>query len=314
MTLAIPTPGPHDIVVKNNATSLNPVDTKKRGSPKGKVLGWDSCGTVVSLGSKAMRFKIRDRVWFAGDLMRPGTNAEYTAVDERIVALAPRSLSDADAAALPLVGLTAFEGLTEQLGLKGPDCMGKSILVLPGAGGVGSIAIQLAKRMLHMRVIATSSRPETTEYCKKMGADHVINHRKPLKEQLEKLGFSGVDYIFNAYDTYQYMEQYTDIINPCGGIVSIVECEGNPVNMMQMPLFLKRIHFAWELMFQRTLNGRPEDLIKQGCILKQLQILVDQGVVHSTKTQVMPLSLEGLKAAHQHQDSKTAIGKTVLMW
>jgi NADPH2:quinone reductase len=315
--LPIPTPTGHQIVVKNSATSLNPVDTKKRGAvPKGSVLGWDSCGVVTAIGDKADRFKVGDRVWFAGDITKPGTDAEYTAVDERIVSLAPKSVTDAEAAALPLVGLTAFEGLMEQLGLSSPASIGKTILVLPGAGGTGTIAIQLAKKMLHMVVITTSSRDESTAYCKQMGADHVINHRNPLKPQLDELGFgNGVDYIFNGYDTYAYMDQYQDIIRPCGGIVSIVECD-KPVDMMTMPFFLKRVHFSWELMFQRTLNADtdPDDLLKQGTILKRIAHLVDSGVLVSTKNKDINMSLDGLKEAHKFQDSKAAIGKTVLTW
>lgn len=319
--LPIPTATEHQIVVKNSAISLNPVDTKKRGKsaelagPAGSVLGWDSCGVVTAVGDRAERFKVGDRVWFAGDITKPGTNAEYTTVDERIVSLAPKTVSDADAAALPLVSLTTFEAFTEQLRITSPESIGKTMLILPGAGGTGTIAIQLAKKVFHMVVIATSSREESTEYCKKMGADHVINHREELKPQLDKLGFEkGVDYIFNGFDTYVYMEQYKDIIKPCGGIVSIVECPGKPVDMMNMQFFLKRVHFAWEVMFQRTLNGEPEDFIHQGRILEKIAHLVDAGVLVTTRNKDIKMSLDGIKEAHEFQDSGKAIGKTVLTW
>lgn len=313
VSLPMPTPGDHDIVVKNSAISINPVDTKELPTrPKGSILGWDSCGTVTAIGVKAGRFKVGDRVWFAGDLRRHGTYAEYTAVDERICALAPKSFSDAQAAAMPLVGLTAFEGLTEQLGLSSPSSIGKTILVLPGAGGVGSAVTGLAKKMLNMTVIATASRQESIDACKNAGADHVINHRERLRPQLEALGLSGVDYVFNTYDTTIYFDQYCDIVNANGSIVTIVETNGVPLDIGK--LMAKRISFHWELMYTRTLFGEPEDRIFQGKILEKLACLADYGVFPSTLSKEMKMSVAELDKAYEFQRSGKAIGKTVLNW
>jgi NADPH2:quinone reductase len=287
-----------DILVHNEATSMNPVDYKVLGgAAKGRVLGYDSVGTVAAVGPRSTRFKVGDRVWFSGAIARAGTNASFTAVDERIVSLAPKSLSAADGAALPLVGLTAWEGLFEQLRLSAPASVGQSILVYPGGGGVGSIVIQLAKRVLNMTVVATASRPESSAYCKELGADHVINHREPLRPQLEALGLSGVNHIFL----------------PLGGIVDIVSFDAS-ANLDLGKLFYKRAFFAFELMFQRTLNGDPADRIQQGKILQALAFLVDAGVVKSNKQKELKYSLETLREALALQKSGEALGKTVLVF
>ena len=311
--LPIPTADGFSVVVKNTAISYNPVDMKRlKTAEKGTVLGWDSVGIVTAAGQKCSRISVGDRVWYAGDVTKPGTNAQYTKVDERIVSLAPTAASDAEAAAIPLVGLTAFEGLTEKLGLASPSSIGKSILVLPGAGGTGAVTIQLAKKMLQMLVVATSSREETTNYCKELGADHVINHKEPLKPQLEALGLSGVDYVFNAFDTAANFEQYCEIVKPMGGIVSIVETGGVALDIGK--LMRKRISFHWEFMFQRSMNGEDGDLIQQGTILKKLAYLVDSGLLRSPLTKTLSVSVDGLLEANKLQLSGTAIGKTVLLW
>jgi NADPH2:quinone reductase len=304
-----------DILVHNEATSMNPVDYKVLGgAAKGRVLGYDSVGTVAAVGPRSTRFKVGDRVWFSGAIARAGTNASFTAVDERIVSLAPKSLSAADGAALPLVGLTAWEGLFEQLRLSAPASVGQSILVYPGGGGVGSIVIQLAKRVLNMTVVATASRPESSAYCKELGADHVINHREPLRPQLEALGLSGVNHIFNAYAlNAATFNQFADIILPLGGIVDIVSFDAS-ANLDLGKLFYKRAFFAFELMFQRTLNGDPADRIQQGKILQALAFLVDAGVVKSNKQKELKYSLETLREALALQKSGEALGKTVLVF
>jgi NADPH2:quinone reductase len=313
--VALTEPEGVDILVRNEATSMNPVDYKVLGgAAKGRVVGYDSVGTVVAVGPQSVRFKVGDRVWFAGAIARAGTHAQYTAVDERVVSLAPKSVSAADGAALPLVGLTAWEGLTENLGLSSPASIGQSILVYPGAGGVGSIVIQLAKRVLNLVVIATASRPESIAYVKELGADHVINHREPLRPQLEALGLSGVNHIFNGYAlTTALFDQFADIILPLGGIVDIV---GFPAteHLDLGKLFGKRASFSFEFMFQRGLSGDAADRIHQAKILHALAFLVDQGVVKTNKQKELPLTLETLKEALALQKSGEALGKTVLVF
>jgi zinc-binding alcohol dehydrogenase family protein len=214
LEIPIPELRPKDVLVKVQAVGMNPVDTKKRKGDaeleKPLILGYDGVGIVEKLGSEASLFEIGDKVWLAGVINRNGTNAEYIAVDERIVGNAPQKISTAQAAAVPLVLLTAWEGLFEQLGLKAfdPANQGKTLLILPGAGGVGSFVVQLAKKLCGLTVVATASRPESEAAAKALGADHVINHRMPLKQQLELKGLSGVDYIFNAYDTHANFDQY----------------------------------------------------------------------------------------------------------
>lgn len=310
-----PTPEGLDIVVKNSAVAANPVDIKVltgEGDKKGRVVGWDAVGTVAAVGPAAQRFKVGDRVYYAGAIQNPGAFAEYTRVDERVVAIAPAKLSDADAAVIPLVGLTAFEGLTEKLGLSSPESIGKSILVFPGAGGVGSMVIQLAKKVLNMNVIATASRPETIAFCKAMGADHTINHREPLRPQLEALGLSGVNYVYNAYDQSESnFAQFADITLPNGGILNIVLQD--PKFKLQMgDLFYKRISFHWEIMYQRTLSGDPAERIYQGKILQKLAFLLDNGVIHTTKQQQLEFSEAGLAEAMKIVSSGKAIGKVAL--
>lgn len=226
-----------DILVKINAISVNPVDTKVR-SPKdkkediAKILGWDASGIVVQTGEGCTLFKEGDEVFYAGSITRQGTYSEYHLVDERIVGKKPKTLNDAESAAIPLTAITAWEGLFERLGIdhtKKDTNSFKNILIIGGAGGVGSIAIQLAK-WAGLNVIATASRGETIDWVKKLGADHTIDHHAPLKEQLQSLGFSDVDYIFCLNNTDQHWQAICDLIKPQGKICSIVENE-HPLEM-----------------------------------------------------------------------------------
>jgi len=231
------------------------------------------------------------------------------AIDERIVGLAPKSLSLTQAAAVPLTFLTAWEGLFEGLVLKAHDRVnaGKRLLVLPGAGGVGSFVIQLAAQVLGLDVIATASRPESAKACIDLGAKWTINHREPLGPQLKELGIDGVDYIYNAFDTSVYFDQYTEIIKPLGRIVTIVETD-EPLPMTK--LMFKKVSFTWELMFTRPCLG--VDLEYQNFILDSGSRMIDMGVIKLPEVQVLPFDLENLKKAHEHQESGKAIGKTVL--
>jgi len=314
--LEVPVPElrPRDILIKIEATGMNPVDFKVRSNKdeetkEHKILGFDGVGTVAKLGSESTMFKVGDKVWFGGDITRNGANAEYCAMDERIVGPAPTSISSAQAAAVPLVLLTAWEGIFEQLGVKAFDDAnkGKVFLILPAAGGVGSFVTQIAKKMCGFTVVGTASRPESEAAVKALGADIVINHRKPLKEQLEKHGLSGVDYIFNAYQTDKNFEQYCDIINPLGSIVSIAEIE-KPLPMMG--LFFKRVKFSWELMFTRAIFG--VDMEKQNAILANGASLIDSGLLKLPDVTVHKFSEENLRKVHEQQETGKMIGKQVL--
>lgn len=309
----MPAIGDRDVVIKVEACGMNPADAKLRGwhKPKTelespKVGGLDGCGTIAAVGKGVTLFKVGDLVWTAGVFTRSGTNAEYVVHDERIVGHAPTSVSKGVACAVPLVLLTAWEGLFEGLGLSAFDrkIAGKKLLVLPGAGGTGSFAIQLASTLLGLDVIGTASRPESAEACIKLGAKHTINHREPLKPQLEALGLDGVDYIFNGHETHVYFDQYCDIIKPLGGIVSIVETEEK---LALGKLMMKRVKFVWEFMFTRPLhNVEPE---RQHRILSDGARLLDRGVLKLPDVTVLPWSVDSLKKMHTDQESGKMVGK-----
>merc|ERR1719188_609459 len=273
------------------------------------VLGYDGAGVVERAGPDCSLFKEGDRVYFAGAINRNGSNAEFVAIDERIVGLAPKTVSLTAAAAMPLVFLTAWEGLAEGLGLRAhdPKLAGKRLLVLPGAGGVGSFVIQLASQMYGLEVIATASRPESAKACVELGAKFTINHRNPLKPQLAELGIDEVDFVYNAFDTAVYFKQYAEIIRPLGKMVSIVETDSD---IPLTDLMVKRISFAWELMFTRPLYG--VDLEFQGFILNAGAQMLDSGALRMPELSVLPFGLESLKSAHTVQESGKAIGKIVL--
>eukprot|EP00743_Colponemidia_sp_Colp-15_P001677 GILK01001833.1.p1 GENE.GILK01001833.1~~GILK01001833.1.p1 ORF type:complete len:350 (+),score=52.94 GILK01001833.1:90-1139(+) len=322
LTVPRPTPTGREILVKNLAVSLNPVDYKVRenfgdksaavgDSPR--IMGYDSAGVVEEVGPEASVFKVGDEVYFAGVLNRSGSNAEYTVVDERIVGFKPKTQSFEDASAFPLTALTAWEGLVESLNIPVPSSPAegqkKTLLVINGAGGVGSLVIQIAKKVLHIEtVIATASRPESVDWCKKLGADHVINHRNTLSTELKHIGFSGVDYIFECFDLNHYWTAIGEIINPLARIVSINNAHGA---LDLSALFAKRATFSYEFMFTRPLFGF--EMEKQHAILNRVAELTDAGVIVCTKTASSPLTLANLRKAHQQQESATLIGKAVLV-
>ncbi|HTL63326.1 MAG TPA: zinc-binding alcohol dehydrogenase family protein, partial [Nitrospira sp.] len=242
MDLDLPKPeaAGRDLLVRVEAVSVNPVDTKVRAPGKPPrtsplVLGWDAAGTVEAVGQEVSLFKPGDHVFYAGDITRPGTNSQYQLVDERIVGHRPRTLSVEEAAALPLVSITAYEALFDRLAID-PDGAGRgrALLVIAGAGGVGSMAIQLAK-IAGLTVLATASRPESGGWVKQLGADHVLNHRQPLRPQIESVGCHAVDYILNCADTDGYWDVMADLIIPQGKICTIVENKG-PLNQQLMKL------------------------------------------------------------------------------
>lgn len=313
MELPRPELRPKDILVRVEACAMNPADTKLRtlSAPPGglpKVLGWDGSGVVAACGPESVGFNVGDRVFFAGSHIRNGTNADLVAVDSRIVGKAPRTLAPDVAASVPLVALTAWEGL-EQLGLDFSTpalSHGKKLLVIPGAGGVGSYIIQLAK-VLGLTVIATASRPESRQACLSLGADHVINHRESLKPQLETLGINGVHYIFDAVSFEQYATQFLDIIQPFGRIVSITSAGEANIDAFRP----KSVSLSWEFMFTRPAY-EPDDIGHQSHILNTVSQMIDAGKLQTPIWKSLPWSLESLREAHLLQESGKAIGKIVM--
>ncbi len=308
-------PAAHDLLVKVEAVSVNPVDTKVRrnNDPDGepRVLGFDAAGTVAEVGAEVTLFKPGDQVWYAGSIARPGSDAEYHAVDERIVGPKPAKFDFAEAAALPLTALTAWELLFDRIGVEqGAD--GRSLLVVGGAGGVGSIAIQLARALTGMTVIATASRPETVDWVKALGAHHVIDHAKPLQPQLAALGFPAVDVITAFVGTKAHASALADIVAPEGHI-GMIEGDG-PAGMEAADfgkLFSKAAALHFELMFVRPRGGHT--MIRQHEILAEVAALVDAGKLRTTMTsRLTPISAATLKQAHAAVESGRTIGKVVV--
>lgn len=313
--LPTPVPGAHDLLVRVEAVSVNPVDTKVR-SPKSqvearpKVLGYDAAGVVEAVGASVEGFRPGDRVYYAGDVTRPGSNAQYQLVDARLVGHAPRSLDLAEAAALPLTAITAWELLFQRMPYDsehgGED---KSLLVIGGAGGVGSIAIQLARRA-GFTVIATASRNETTEWCRTMGALHVVDHRHALAPQLEALGFGQIDAVLNLADTDHYWDAIGQLLAPQGHVGLIVE----PAGALRIgdPYKAKCIGIHWEFMFARARFNTP-DMAEQGRILERVASLIDAGELRGTRTETLvPINAANLREAHRRLESGSTIGKLAL--
>lgn len=307
-----PEPGDKDLLVRVIAIGMNPVDTKVRiRSEQDRVLGWDVYGVVEKTGEGVSGFAAGDKVFYAGDLTRPGCNSEYHLVDQRIAAAAPEKLSAEDSAAMPLTSITAWEGLFKRLGFV-PEAngnSGKSILIIGGAGGVGSVAIQLA-RWAGLQVFATASRPETAEWCKKLGADTILNHRKNLHEELQATGASSVDAIFCTTQMETHWQVMADCIRPQGHIVFI----DDPVGPVDITVFkLKSVTLSWEFMYTRSMFA-TDDMAEQGKLLKVVAELLDKGTLVSTRQKTLTgLTPENIQAMHLKQESGTMMGKQVLV-
>ncbi len=308
LELPKPEPGPRDLLVRVHAVGVNPVDYKVRRSHDGKaprVLGWDAAGVVEEVGSEAALFAPGDAVYYAGDVTRSGSNAEYQLVDERLAGRKPQTLSFAEAAALPLTTITAWESLFERIGVSAND-RGKTLLILGGAGGVGSIAIQLAKQLTGLRVIASASRPESAAWCRELGADATVDHRG---DWAAELGAGGIDYIACFNDTDGHWERMARAIAPQGAICSIVE---NAAPLALGLLKSKSATFAWEFMFTRSMF-RTEDMIEQSRLLTRVAELVDAGKIRTTLGgRPDRLTPQTLAAAHRKLEEGRSIGKTVL--
>jgi zinc-binding alcohol dehydrogenase family protein len=314
VTVDKPKPGPRDLLVQVRAVSVNPVDTKIRkgngpGQPTGdlKILGWDAAGVVEEIGSEVTLFKPGDEVYYAGSVDRPGSYAEYQNVDERIVGKKPSSLDFANAAALPLTTITAWELLFDRMSVA-PSAQ-STLLIIGGAGGVGSIAIQLAKTLTGLNVIATASRPETGEWCRKMGADHVIDHRQRLAAQVKKVAPEGADYVLALTKTEDHFD---DIIEAMAseGSIGLIENLARPIDINKLKP--KSLSFHWEFMFGRSRPHSPK-MSEQGRLLNKVAELVDAGKIRSTAvTRLDPINATNFKQAHMLVESGKAIGKVVL--
>ena len=303
-----------NLLVEVKAVSVNPVDTKVRKRPHPdatwRVLGWDASGVVTSIGEDVTGFAVGDEVYYAGCITKPGSNSEYQLVDERIAAKKPASLGFAESAALPLTTITAWEGLFDQLGVSktGADA-GKTILMIGAAGGVGSIAIQLAKKLANLTIIATASRPESSDWCKARGADHVINHYEDIPAQLEAIGCANVDYVFCLTNIAGYWKTITDVIKPMGNICTIVDFfEVANIDLLK----LKSATFSFEFMFCRSMY-QTDDMDEVSKLLASTAALIDSGDLITTVSNVVsPINSDNVRAVHTAIEQGNTIGKTVL--
>ncbi len=310
-----------DLVVHVKAVSVNPVDTKVRMrgpkdrlEPEPKILGWDVAGIVEEAGDGTSLFNVGDEVYYSGSIVRPGCNSEYHVVDERIVGRKPHNLSFEEAAALPLTTITAWEALFERLNIhphRPSADTTSTVLIIGGAGGVGSIAIQLAKQVAGLEVIATASRKESIEWCHNMGADHCINHYNPFKDELKGIGVAEVDYIFCCNSTEMHLHNMADVIKPQGGICTIVETKDK--QPLDMNIFQgKSVTFAWELMFTKSMYQTP-DMQSQHELLNQVAELIDQNILKTTLCEVVgSLDAATLREAHRRVETGRTVGKLVL--
>jgi NADPH2:quinone reductase len=304
----------HDILVEVKAVSVNPVDTKVRTRetpPSGewKVLGWDAVGRVVETGNAVTEFKSGDEVYYAGSIARPGTNSEFHLVDGRIVGRKPKSLGNAEAAALPLTAITAWEMLFDRLDIRRPvPGAANAILIIGGAGGVGSIAIQLVRALSDVTVIATASRPETQAWVRSLGAHYVVDHSKPLAEEIKALGIGEPAFVFSTTQTQQHLAEIVTLIAPQGrfGLID------DPKILDIVPFKRKSVSVHWELMFTRSLFSTA-DIQEQGALLNEVARLVDSGKIRTTLTEVLkPIDAANLMKAHALIESGRAKGKVVL--
>ena len=308
-----------DLLVKVRAIAVNPVDYKIRQNVQpadgdSKVIGWDAVGEVVATGEEAEQFKPGDLVYYAGDLNRQGSKAEYQLVDERIVGRKPRSLSDAEAAALPLTTITAWELLFEHLGIEqqspgSEDRSDEVILVVGAAGGVGSVLLQIARAVTGATIIATASREGSQAWVKKLGAHHIVDHTKPLLPQIEDLGIGPVTHIASLNGTESYFESYPELLAPFGKI-AMIDDPGKPLDVMKLKLRSQSLHI--EFMFARSMFNAA-DMNEQGRLLNRVADLVDQGYIQTTSGKNLgTINADHLKAAHAELESGKAIGKIVL--
>jgi len=319
LDVEVPKPAPHgrDLLVRVRAVSVNPVDAKVRApkdrtETKPKILGWDAAGTVEAVGEEVSLLKPGDAVYYSGNLNRQGCDAEYHLVDERIVGHKPRSLSFEEAAAMPLTTITVWEALFDRMGVRPfAEQAEQSLLIIGGAGGVGSIGIQIAKQVAGLCVIATASREESEEWCRELGADEVIDHREPLSRELSRIGAGEVDYILCAANTELHVQNMADVVKPQGKVCLIVGVKGGqpvPINLFQS----KSVAICWELMFTRPMY-HTLDMQAQHDLLEETARLLDEGTLrHTMRENFGPLNAANLRRAHGAIEAGHTIGKLVL--
>lgn len=309
--LPVPVATGHDLLVEVQAISVNPVDTKVRagfnaGEPR--VLGWDAVGVVKAVGEAVTLFHEGDKVWYAGALGRPGSNSEFQRVDERIVALKPQSLDNASAAALPLTAITAWELLFDRLGVEEGGNQGDTLLIVGAAGGVGSILTQLASRLTGLTVIGTASRPESQQWVRERGAHHVIDHSKPLTDELARIGVKSVTHVASLTATAQHYAQIIEALAPQGKLALI----DDPETLDARPLKAKSLSLHWEFMFTRSMFG-TQDMIAQHQLLTRVARLIDDGTLKTTLGEHYgAITAENLQKAHRQIETGRAVGKIVL--
>lgn len=321
--LPVPTPTGRDLLVKVEAISVNPVDTKIRANvapedDQFKVLGWDAVGEVVDAGDQSQLYKKGDKVWYAGDLTRPGANSEYHLVDERIVGRKPSSIANAEAAAFPLTAITAWELLFDRLGLQQNAAIQTNeqtgtrqerILVIGAAGGVGSILVQLAAQLTNAVVIGTASRPESRQWLTDLGADYVIDHRLPLSQELKRIGIDNVSHVISLNATDQHFDEIIESLEPQGKI-ALIDDPQTPLDIMKLKV--KAISLHWEFMYTRSMFN-THDIEKQHELLNSVADLIDAGKIKNTLGENYGrINAENLKRAHATLENGQTIGKIVL--
>lgn len=304
----------HDVLVEIDAIAVNPVDTKVKSSINAplaapKVVGWDATGTILSVGENVTLFKAGDKVFYAGDVSRSGCYSSHQLVDERIVGHAPKTLSSEQSAVMPLTSITAWEALFSRLKITEAHDAGKNILIIGGAGGVGSIAIQLAKSIAKLNVITTASRTESEQWCRELGADHIINHHGDMAVQYRGLGIADPDYILCLNDTDKHFSTMAELIAPQGMICSIVGTqEKHDLDIIKS----KSAGFVWEFMFTRPMF-KTSDMIKQHQLLNLVAKLLDEGTLKSTHKQTIgAISSENILLAHEQLLTGSTLGKIAL--
>jgi zinc-binding alcohol dehydrogenase family protein len=313
-----PTASGYDLLVRVKSIAVNPVDCKIRqnvapNTDEYKVIGWDAVGEIIAIGESVTNFKIGDDVFYAGDLNRPGCNAEYQLVDERIVGKKPKSLSDSEAAALPLTSITAWELLFERLAIEQQLPISKKqskdiILIVGAAGGVGSILVQLASVLTGATIIATASRESSTQWVKKLGADYVVDHSKPLVAQIEQLNIGQITHVASLTHTDSYLDSYVELLAPMGKIALIDDPQSVDIKKLKP----KCLSLHWEFMFTRSMF-KTHDINEQHHLLNNISNLIDQGYIQTTIGKNLgTINATNLKAAHKEIESGTSIGKIVL--
>lgn len=302
-----------DLLIAIDAIAVNPVDIKVKSGIKGtldepKVVGWDAAGTVIAAGPDCELIKVGDKVFYAGDVSRAGCYASHQLVDERIVGFAPRTLSAPEAAAMPLTSITAWEALFSRMKIYPNLDKGKTLLIIGAAGGVGSIAIQLAKQIAELNVVATASRPESSDWCRELGADHVINHHQ-LTEDYARLDIDAPDYILCLNDTDSYYEAVTDLVAPQGMICFVVTSQQNH-NIEKLKT--KSAGIVWEFMFTRPMY-QTRDITAQHQLLNRIAEMLDANKLQSTLKQTLgPITADNIRRAHEQLLSGKTLGKIAL--